>query len=358
MTVRIGVIGTGMIGADHIRRITTVLAGATVTAVTDVDADRAAKVAQQYGVPTVHASGADVIADPGVDGVIVASWGPTHEEYVLGSIAARKPVFCEKPLATTPDACWRIVQAETAAGRRLVQVGFMRRYDTGYRALKATAGGGSIGAPLLAHMAHRNPSVPSTVTSEMAINDSVVHEIDVTRWLLDEEITAVMILLPKRSRYAAEGLQDPMVVMFRTESGVLVDDELSVNVGYGYDIQAEVVGEAGNARLAGGGDIVLTSEGGRRTAVPADWRERFAGAYDTEFRFWIDNIAEGREAGGPSSWDGYAAAVVADACVTALRGASPDGASLDGGSLDGGGLDGGGGWTPVPLRERPDFYRI
>ena len=84
MTVRIGVIGTGMIGADHIRRITTVLAGATVTAVTDVDADRAAKVAQRYGVPTVHASGADVIADPGVDGVIVASWGPTHEQYVLG----------------------------------------------------------------------------------------------------------------------------------------------------------------------------------------------------------------------------------------------------------------------------------
>jgi myo-inositol 2-dehydrogenase/D-chiro-inositol 1-dehydrogenase len=262
---------------------------------------------------------------------------------VLSSIAARKPVFCEKPLATSPEACWRIVQAETGAGRRLVQVGFMRRYDTGYRALKATAVGGSIGAPLLAHMAHRNPSVPSTVTSEMAINDSVVHEIDVTRWLLDEEITSVLILSPKRSRYAAEGLQDPMVVMFRTESGVLVDDELSVNVGYGYDIQAEVVGELGNARLAGGGDIVLTSEGGRRTAVPADWRERFAGAYDAEFRFWIDDIAEGREAGGPSSWDGYAAAVVADACVTALHSAS---------------LDGGGGWTPVPLRERPDFYRI
>jgi myo-inositol 2-dehydrogenase/D-chiro-inositol 1-dehydrogenase len=104
-----------------------------------------------------------------------------------------------------------------------------------------------------------------------------------------------------------------------------------------------VVGESGNARLADGGDIVLTSESGRRTAVPADWRERFAGAYDTEFRFWIDDIAEGREAGGPSSWDGYAAAVVADACVTALHSAS---------------TDGGGGWTPVPLPERPDFYRI
>jgi len=344
MTVRVGVIGTGMIGEDHVRRLTTVLAGASVTAVTDVDKDRAAAVAERFGVTTVHASGEDVIADDQVDAVVVASWGPTHEQYVLAAIAAGKPVFCEKPLATTPEACVRITDAETAAGRRLVQVGFMRRYDAGYRALKLAAADGSIGAPLLAHMAHRNPAVPPTVTSEMAINDSVVHEIDVTRWLLDEEITAVMILSPKRSRRAADGLQDPMVVVFRTESGVLVDDELSVNVGYGYDIQAEVVGESGNARLAGGGSIVVTNEGGRATAVPADWRERFIDAYDQEFRAWIGDVAAGREPGGPSSWDGYAAAVVADACVTALHSAAD-------------GADHGGGWTDVPLRDRPEFYR-
>ena len=116
MTVRVGVIGTGMIGEDHVRRLTAVVAGATVTAVTDVDKDRAAAVAQRFGVPAVHASGEDVIADAGVDAVVVASWGPTHEEYVLAAIAAGKPVFCEKPLATTPEACSRIIDAETAAG--------------------------------------------------------------------------------------------------------------------------------------------------------------------------------------------------------------------------------------------------
>jgi myo-inositol 2-dehydrogenase/D-chiro-inositol 1-dehydrogenase len=141
-----------------------------------------------------------------------------------------------------------------------------------------------------------------------------------------------------------------MVVVFRTESGVLVDDELSVNVGYGYDIQAEIVGESGNARLgsgglSGGAPIVVTNDGGRASAVPADWRERFIGAYDEEFRVWIDDIAAGREASGPSSWDGYAATVVAGACVSALHGAGESA------------FGGGGGWTTVPLRDRPGFYR-
>ena len=106
MTVRVGVIGVGLIGEDHVRRLTTVLDGASVTAVTDVDSGRAAAVAERYGVATVHATGEEVIADPQVDAVVVASWSPTHEQYVLASIAAGKPVFCEKPLATTAQACW------------------------------------------------------------------------------------------------------------------------------------------------------------------------------------------------------------------------------------------------------------
>jgi myo-inositol 2-dehydrogenase/D-chiro-inositol 1-dehydrogenase len=140
VTVRIGVVGTGMIGRDHVRRLSRVLAGARVVAVTDVDAAAAAAVAAEYGsgeggasAIRVHASGQDVVADPEVDAVLVTSWGPTHEEYVLASIAAGKPVFCEKPLATTQEACLRILDAEVAAGRRLVQVGYMRRYDAAYR---------------------------------------------------------------------------------------------------------------------------------------------------------------------------------------------------------------------------------
>ena len=110
-----------------------------------------------------------------MDAVIVTSIGSTHEGYVLAAIAAGKPVFCEKPLATTAAACKRILDAEVAWGKRLVQVGFMRRYDAGYRLLKEVVTEGVIGAPLIAH---RNPGVGDDYTTDMAITDTVIHEID------------------------------------------------------------------------------------------------------------------------------------------------------------------------------------
>src|ERR671919_544404 len=164
-----------MIGQDHIRRLTSVLSGARVAAVTDVDLDRARSVADGVPGAVLHDSGHALIEDPGVDAVVVTSWGPTHEEYVLAGIAAGKQVFCEKPLATTREACDRIVDAEVAAGQRVVMVGFMRRFDPPYRAMKAVVTGREIGAPLLMHAAHRNPSVPDFFTSDMTINDSTVH---------------------------------------------------------------------------------------------------------------------------------------------------------------------------------------
>jgi myo-inositol 2-dehydrogenase/D-chiro-inositol 1-dehydrogenase len=335
MTLRVGVIGTGMMGQDHIRRLTEVLAGATVAAVADVDAERAAQVAAGLPAATVHATGAGLVADPGVDAVLVTSWGPTHEEHVLAAIAAGKPVFCEKPLATTQEACLRIIDAETAAGRRLVQVGFMRRYDPAYRALRAAVEAGEIGPPLLMHCAHRNPSVPPYgFTTEMMISDSAVHEIDMVRWMFGDEVVAATILKPRRSSQGAPGLHDPLLVVLELGGGVLVDVEVFVNAGYGYDIRGEIVGERGTVALADGGRAVLKRDGRRSDPVPDGWRERFGTTFDAELQDWLAAAAAGTAA-GPSCWDGYAATVIAEACHAALHT---------------------GARTAVTLPPRPDFY--
>jgi len=324
-----------MIGQDHIRRLTQVLSGSAVVAVTDVDPARARTVADGLAGARVHATGQELIRDDDLDAVMVTSWGPTHEEFVLAAIEAGKPVFCEKPLATTQEACRRILDAEMAFGRRLVMVGFMRRYDAAYRAVKTAVEGGSIGAPLLMHCAHRNPAVPPYgFTTDMAITDSAIHEIDLVRWMFDEEIVATNVLTARRSSKAAEGLHDPLIVLLEMAGGVLVDVELSLNIGYGYDIRGEVVGESGTAALAETTEAVVKAEGLVSGRAPADWRERFIRAYDVELQEWLDAVAAGGST-GPSAWDGYAAAVVSDSCIEALRTGSR---------------------TTVSLPERPDFY--
>jgi myo-inositol 2-dehydrogenase/D-chiro-inositol 1-dehydrogenase len=335
VTINVGVIGVGMIGQDHIRRLTHVLSGARVSAVTDVDLDRAKSVAGNLADARVYENGRDLIAADDVDAVVVASWGPTHEEYVLAGIAAGKQVFCEKPLATTQDACERIIEAEAATGRRLVMVGFMRRYDAGYQLMKDTVARGEIGAPLMFHSAHRNPSVPQQYVSDMIINDTCVHDIDVARWLLDTEIVAAQVVKPRHNSRAFDHLTDPLLILFETASGAVVDVEASINIQYGYDIRGEIVGESGTVELAESSQVVVKREGRYGGRVPDDWRERFIAAYDVELQEWIDAVAASRST-GPSSWDGYASTAVCDAALRALH---------DGGRVE------------VSLREQPELYR-
>jgi myo-inositol 2-dehydrogenase / D-chiro-inositol 1-dehydrogenase len=324
--LRVAVLGVGLMGADHVARLSTRVSGARVAVISDAATDRADQIAA--GVPgcrVVHDPLA-AITDPEVDAVLIASPGRFHEEQVLACIERGIPVLCEKPLTMEAASSLAVVRAEDAyaarTGRRLVQVGFMRRFDPEYAQLRELVAAGALGEPLLVHCAHRNPAVPPGVTTESVVQDSVVHEVDVARFLLGEEIAAVTVLRPRSTRHAAEGLSDPLLVLLETAGGRMVDVECFVSTGLAYEVRTEVVGEDGSAMIGLGQGLVRQSAGPgggvRSTAITPGFRERFGTAYDIEVQRWVDAARRG-SVDGPGAWDGYAAQAVCAAGVEALR---------------------------------------
>ncbi|MGW1072707.1 Gfo/Idh/MocA family protein [Streptomyces sp. NPDC002537] len=315
-TLGVAVIGAGRMGADHVRRLDRVISGARVAAVVDVDGDRAEQAAAGIDGCAAHTDPAAALAAPGVDAVLIASPAPAHEAALTAALARDLPVLCEKPL--TPDAAsaLRVVEAEVRLGHRRVQVGFMRRYDAEYLRLKALLDGGGLGRPLMLHCRHRNAATPPGYTEPMMIHDSVVHEIDATRWLLGQEITAVTVHKPARSSAAPEGLGDPQLVLLETSGGALADVEIFVNCGFGYQVQCEAVGERGSARIGEAHELLVNTAGRWGGEIAQDFVTRFREAYDREVQSWVTAARENRTE-GPSAWDGYAAAAVCEAGVRA-----------------------------------------
>lgn len=331
----VAVIGTGRMGADHVRRIDRRISGARVAAVMDVDAGRAKQAAADVHGCAAFTDVEAALDCPGVDAVLIASPGFTHEAALLAAFARDLPVLCEKPL--TPDAAsaLRVLRAEVRLGHRRVQVGFMRRYDDDFRRLRALLERGELGRPLMLHCQHRNVSTLPGFTDEMIIHDSVVHEIDTTRWLLGQEIAAVTVHRPTPSSGAPEGLRDPQFVLLETDGGVLVDVEAFVNCGFGYQVRCEAVCERGTARVGDDARLFVNSGGHWGGSISPDFLDRFEAAYDREVQHWVDATRRG-VVEGPSCWDGYAAAAVCEAGVRAQTE---------------------GGRVAVELGERPALYR-
>jgi myo-inositol 2-dehydrogenase/D-chiro-inositol 1-dehydrogenase len=296
----VGVVGVGVMGADHAARLAAGLGCAVLAAVADPDPARAA------AFPGVRAfsSPLALIASDEVDAVLIASPGAAHEEQVLACLAAGKPVLCEKPLTLSRESARRVLAAERALPRPLVQVGFMRRFDPAYAQLRADLP--SIGRLLLLHNVHRNVSAPPSFRSETIVRDSLVHEVDVARWLFDDEIATVSVLTPTPSRLAPSGVADPLVAVFRMAGGGIATTEVFINSQIGYEVRCEAVGESGS----------LFVDAPR--PLPPDFRARFASAYDREVQAWVSSCVDGRVT-GPGVWDGFAATAASEAGVRSLQ---------------------------------------
>jgi myo-inositol 2-dehydrogenase / D-chiro-inositol 1-dehydrogenase len=307
MTLSVGVIGLGVMGAEHLRLLREDTAGVQVTAICDFDVGKAERLAQ----------GAEVFADPmavilsgKVDAVVIASPDATHAELALACLAAGKPALCEKPLATNADEALRVVKAEVALGRRLLQIGYMRRFDPVYVEMKRSFDEGGIGAPVLLHNVHRNAAAPDWFTGPMAVTNSFVHEIDISRWLLEAELVSATV-------HAAPG-GDPLLITMVTDKGVIISTEVFMNANYGYHVHAQLVGRLGTVQMAQP-TVSLTNSGLHHGhAYPENWVPRFREAYRVQMKAWVQSATTGLPAGA-SAWDGYAATAVAEQIVSALQ---------------------------------------
>ena len=309
--LRVGVVGAGAMGASHVATLAAGVPAAVVTRVFDMDTARAKEVASSVGAESADTAEA-MIAGTDVDAIVIASPDFTHADLALACIAAGKPVLCEKPLAVTADDARRVVDAEVGLGRRLVQVGFNRRFDPGFLDLKASIDDGSLGEVRVVHGIHRNASNSTSTDDAGLVTGSMIHEFDTFRWLLDGEIVGIRVESP-----IADGFRDPQVATLWTSSGQMITAEVFVNAGYGYDVRVEVVGTGGSASLEPRTPVVRRIAGTGGSAIGSDFVAHFIESYRLELAAWAEASLGGTVVGA-SAWDGYVANLVAASGVRAL----------------------------------------
>ena len=319
--LKVGVIGAGAMGASHVGTLAAGVPSAQVTRVFDMDTARATSVAESVGAD-VAGSAESLIADAEVDAIVIASPDFTHAELAIAAIAAGKHVLCEKPLAVTSEDAHEVVEAEVAAGRQLVQVGFNRRFDPGFRDLRGSIVDGTLGDVRLVHGVHRNATNLTSTDSSTLVTGSMIHEFDTFRWLLDDEIVGIRVESP-----IAEGFRDPQVATLWMAGGQMITAEVFCNAAYGYDVRVEVVGTGGSASLEPRAAVVRRVAGQSGSSIGSDFVAHFIESYRLELTAWAEASLAGSVVGA-SAWDGYVANLVAASGVVALESGTREGVEM------------------------------
>lgn len=318
---KVGIVGIGFIGSDHLHRLSKTVANVDVTAVCDIVPGKAQKQLDKQGLNSKDYSDYhDLVNDPNVDVVVCTASNEAHYEIVMAALKAGKFTFCEKPLALDAKQCMDIINQEEKLGRRMLQVGFMRHYAPEYVQMKKMIDDGVIGKPLMMDQRHYNQTQPEEYDSTRSIIETAIHEIDIDHWLVNDDYKNIRVFSPKQTRHVQnDKIQDPQIVMIETKTGINIINEVFVRCQYGYDIKCDVIGEEGVLELPTVPQVATRLNAQYSTKILTDWKARFESAYDIEFRDFINHVSQDKSPVGPSSWDGYIAAVTADAAIKSLN---------------------------------------
>jgi inositol 2-dehydrogenase len=330
MTIRMGLIGAGRMGATFAHHLINSIAEADLIAIADAHGKTAGEVAARYGVESTYNDYYRLLERPDIDAVVIASPTNTHAEIIQAAARAGKHIFCEKPLALTMEDCDAAIAAVKAAGINL-QLGFMRRFDAGYVAAKRKIEEGLIGKPVMFKSTGRDPKRTSLEfarreNSGGLIADMAAHDFDLGRWLMGSEVQRVYseggcLVYPELQDV---GDIDNAVVNLRFASGAIGNVDVSRNAVYGYDIRTEVLGSEGGlmiSKIRQTPILVMTRDGVTHDTVPY-FMERFGEAYAAEIRDFVACILEGREP-TVTAQDGRAAAAIGIAATISFEEGRP-----------------------------------
>ena len=295
--IGIGIIGVGIMGRGHALYLSDYVKGGKVVAIYDANLVTAQKVAKEVFkktkvLPKVYKELSMILDDQLVKAVIIASPDHLHANHLEQAVLAGKDVLCEKPLASKEKDARKVAKL-VRNSKSIVGIGFMRRFDRPYQDLKKEIESGKYGKVLQIRCTSRNVSSP-TATTAMLLTNVAVHEIDIIRWLLGEEIVSVGVNFAKTTSKANSNLSDPISVNCHTESGVLVTIDICANSTYGYEVGMEVITENGSLVIENLGQLNIaynfklpTRKGG---TLHKDWMGRFKPAYIAELTAFVNSL--------------------------------------------------------------------
>ena len=316
-------LGAGRIGQVHAKNVVA-RKDARLYGVVDVHGPAAAALAEATGARVFdHADAA--LADPAVDAVMICTSTDTHVEMILKAARARKPIFCEKPV-DLDIAKVNTCLAEVKQHGVPLLMGFNRRFDPSFRALRERLKAGELGEVESVKITSRDPQPPPPAYVKVSgglFRDMMIHDLDMARYLLPEEPSQVFatgsVLVDKAIGEAGD--VDTAMVILRTRSGRLAHIDNSRRAAYGYDQRVEAFGQKGmlQAHNPTPTAVVATTGTGQQSDKPFHFfLERYASAYQAELDHFLEVLA-GKAAPLVSGEDGRKALVLADAANESLR---------------------------------------
>ena len=318
----IGVVGVGEMGRRHAENLRRNVPDARLIAIADVSEDRARRAAEELEIDLHYSSLDAMLENKDIQAVVIATPDKFHARAIQLATRAGKDILCEKPLALNlPDARAALTAAEKAGTR--LQVGFMRRYDPAYAAAMQRIEAGEIGIPVIFKSIGRDKDQPPLSAYESNVNGMIfytntIHDFDLARWLMQDEVTTVQACTTSaiRPEVAKYGDVVASLVNLQYRNGAIGNIESYAQAVYGYDVRTEIVGSKGSI-MVGTLDrvpaVFMTARGGEQMLAD-HFLSRFADAYLAEMKDFVQTMLSDRQprVTGDDSLKALAIAVAAE----------------------------------------------